>query len=135
MYSQRTTKGEIIAAIRCLDSQTFLYLLTAMIFFFSMPCFCFLSAKQPNCCIKIKVKMMFIVSVSLALLFLIKLRCGASVNTINYALFSWKYVHFHTTLFCCSLFKDTSVIIRTSIESSIQYPRLVQNKYNTLQKK
>ena len=32
--------------------------------------------------IKIKVKMMSIVSLSLVLLFLIKLRCGASVNTI-----------------------------------------------------
>ena len=39
---------------------------------------------ETSCCIKIKVKMIHIVSVSLALLFLIKLRCGASVNTINY---------------------------------------------------
>ena len=39
---------------------------------------------ETSCCIKIKVKTMSIVSVSLALLFLIKLRCGASVNTINY---------------------------------------------------
>ena len=47
---------------------------------------------------------MSIVSVSLALLFLIKLRCGASVNTINYfvpiyLVIEWWFVYWYIYIY------------------------------------